>query len=479
MSGHQRAEQARWDIFAVVMFLLIWGLNNRDETFYSALKTKWAILRKALELQGRRLDATPVSAPALSQARLAAGSNPFDTLLKTGNKKHLENHDSLTRFKGYRLFATDGSSLNLHSNSDLESAFDRPHSTGKSKARPQASFTTLQLVDTGWIVDYRIGKCDDSELHQTMELAQSLVKGDLLLGDRLSFDTGWFSNLDAKDVKFLFRATSTRYKSFTKKSKELVKEIKKQGNVDCTVELKIKGSSSNTVKVRYVEVVREGQETLRFITNIPLVEFSLKEIETLYRLRWEIETEFRILKGQDHLPVILSRTEETVKQEIGARIIAHNTVRYIQAEACLEVISSTTTDTELDNIDNSTCNENKAEVQLVRLEKTQLGTDKKWFKKSEVWPTMPLRPVDLQFNDTVACISAYIVNTAIYPPLSPEKEWSALLREVAKAEIMVQDGRSFYRKGKQYSKGKRNKGNTKRQYKNRKKRDKETIARET
>jgi hypothetical protein len=472
--SHQRAEQARWDIFAVVMFLLIWGLSNRDETFYSALKTKWAILRKALELQGRSLDATPVSAPALSQARLAAGSNPFDTLLKTGNKKHLENHDSLTRFKGYRLFATDGSSLNLHSNTVLESGFDRPHSTGKSKALPQASFTTLQLVDTGWIVDFRVGKCDDSELHQTIDLAQSLVKGDLILGDRLSFDTKWFSDLDFKGVKFLFRSTSTRYKSFTKKSKELVKKQKEQGNVDCIVELKIKGSSSNTVKVRYVEVVRKGQETLRFITNVPLVEFNLKEIETLYRLRWEIETEFRIFKGQNHLPVILSRTEETVRQEIGARIIAHNTVRYVQAEACIEVTSSNTC-----NTDNSTCHDCKPEEQLVRLDTTQIGTNKKWFKKSEVWPTMPLRPVDLQFNETVACISAYIVNTAIYTPLSPEKEWSALLREIAKAEIMVQDGRSFYRKGKQYNKGKRNKGNTKRQRKNRKKRKEEVIARET
>ena len=177
------------------MFLLIWGLNSRDEAFYKALKTKWALLRKSLEPQGRKLGAKPVSAPALSQARSTAGDAPFYSLLKTGNTKHLEKHDSITRFKGYRLYAMDGSSLNLHSNDELEEAFDRPHSTGKNKALPQASFTTLQLVDTGWISDYRIGKCDDSELHQTIDLARSLIKGDLLLGDRLSFDTVWFATM--------------------------------------------------------------------------------------------------------------------------------------------------------------------------------------------------------------------------------------------------------------------------------------------
>lgn len=467
----------------MVMFLLLWSLNNRKETFYYSLKTKWPVLRKALELQGRKLKAKPVSNPALSQARQTAGSEPFNQLLKTGNKKHLENHDSLTRFKGYRLFATDGSSFNLHSNKELEDAFERPHSTGKRKALPQASFTSLQLVDTGWIVDYRLGKCDDSELHQTIDLTQSLVKGDLILGDRLSFDTKWFLDLDNRKVKFLFRATSNRYKSFTKQSKEMVKKMKGQGNVDCTVELKIKGSKSKTIKVRYLEVVRQGQETLRFITNVPLAEFSLTEIETLYRLRWEIETEFRIFKGQKHLPVILSRTEDTVRQEVAARVIAHNTVRYTQSEACLEVAPSLSCETEIETEDEglneSPDNSSESKPELIRLNTTDFETGAKWFKKSKVWPTMPLRPVDLQFNCTLAHISEYIINTAIFPPVSPEEEWTAMLQSIAKDEIMVQDGRSFYRKGKTYNKGKRNKGNTKRQYKNKKNREKSTGTGET
>ena len=171
------------------MFILLWSLKNRTEPFYSALKTKWSILRKALELQGSLLDSKSVCASAFTHARQVVGSTPFEDLLKIGNQKHLKKHDSLTRFKGYRLFATDGSSFNLYSNKELEMSFGRPNSTGKRNSSPQSSFTTLQLVDTGWIVGYCLGRYDDSELHQTKFLSQYLKKGDLLMGDRLSFDT--------------------------------------------------------------------------------------------------------------------------------------------------------------------------------------------------------------------------------------------------------------------------------------------------
>ena len=91
--------------------------------------------------------------------------------------------------------------------------------------------------------------------------------------------------MNKNEVKYLFRATSNRYKSFSKHSKKIIKAMEGQGNIDCIVDLKIKGKSLNTVKVRYIEIIREGQETLRFICNVSQAEFSLKEIETMYRLR--------------------------------------------------------------------------------------------------------------------------------------------------------------------------------------------------
>lgn len=454
-----------------MMFLLLWALKNREETFYSALNSKWPILRKAFESLGCQLPADPVCSSALSQARQKVGYKPFDDLLGIGNRTHLRKHDNLTRFKGYQLYVTDGSNLNLHSNKTLAEAFGRPNSTGVTKATPQASFTTLQLVNTGWIVGYCLGRYDASELSQTKILARSLGKGDLLLGDRLSFDTQWFYELVQKCVEFLFRATSSRYKSFSKESQQLIEAMRKKGDVDCVVDLKIKGNSKKLLKVRYIEIFREGQETLRFITSLFQNEFSMGEIETLYRLRWEVETEFRFFKGPDHLPVILSRTEETVRQEVAVRILAHNTVRHTQADACTNALDITITN-------KKSCNPSVPQIEKEEPQLIRIIADEKWQKKNSLWPTMPLRPVDLQFNNTLSLITGYIVNSSIYPPTDYDEAWKKLLDEIVKGNILVKDGRSYYRKGKQYHKSERNKGDRKAQ-RQRRKRRKEAANRET
>jgi hypothetical protein len=445
------------------MFMLYWSLKNRHIPFYDAIHIKWTILRKSLEELNCRIAEKPVCASALSQARQALGSEAMKKLLDIGTEKHLHRHDSVIRVKGYRLYAIDGSSLNLHSNGKLEAAFGRPVSTGEAKSAPQASFTALYLVNTGWIAGFRLGQHDASELEHTKELSRKLVSGDLLLGDRLSFDTDWFKGLSLRGVCFMFRASSNRYKSFTEESVRKIIVAREKGDVDCQVRLKIKGRKTETIGVRYIEKKRKGQETLRFITNLPVEEFPLGEVVVLYRLRWEIETGFRFFKGQNHLEVIISRTETTVKQEVYSRVLAQNTVRFTQASACMA-----------ENQKRTAANDASPGKVLIRK-----VVEDKWQAKSTVWPSFPLRPVDLQFNASVAIISAYVIDTAISPPEEPKARWKIMLSDMVKAEISVRDGRSFKRKGKKYNKGKRNKGNRKDQYKSRKRRLRESQSEET
>ncbi len=427
---------------------------NRNEPFYSALHTKWAILRKVMQGIGVEIRARPITDVALSQVRQKVGALPFENLLKHGYSKHIDSHDSLTMYKGYRLFAVDGSSLNLPSFKELGDVFGRPSSTPKCRTLPQASFTVLDLVNTGWIVDYKLEKYDASELSQTKELTKILGKGDLLLADRLYFDTAWYKDLCKREVKFLFRVSNNRHKSLTAQSRKSLELMRKEGNVDCLVQLKVKGKRSNSIQVRYLEIKREGMETLYFMTNLTKEEFSTDEIVTLYRMRWEIETEIRFLKGQDHLPVILSRKEVTVRQEMAARILAHNTVRYIQSKACLKMSKSTSEDTD-----------EPSNTQRKYIRKNT----KTWQKKSSLWP-IPRRPVDLRYNKSVSLILGYFLESLLFPSSPPDKRWDLLLHDIVNAEIMVKDGRSFPRKGRKFNKDKRQKGNLKAQELRRKKR---------
>jgi hypothetical protein len=416
---------------------------------------------------GKRIQKTPVSSVALSQIRQKVGSQPFDELLVSGTKKHLNRHSHIIRFKGYCLYAIDGSSLNLPSTRELERSFGRPSSNGKNQALPQASFTALIFINTGWTTNYILGDCNASELCQTKVLTSKLGPGDLLIADRLNFDTEWFRGLSGRRVKFLFKATKSRFKSFSAKSIKQIVEMRTQGNIDCIVDLKIKGKSDDLIQVRYLEIPRKGEETLCFVTNLAQDEFSLEEIVILYKLRWEVETGFRYFKGEDHKPVILSRKEVTVRQEVAARVIAYNTVRYTQSEACIKEENRT------HDADESGPESGRNDLTLTR----KISKDK-WTSKCSLWETMPLRPVDLQFISTTSLITSFLISEAIYP--TPDSSsWEGLLSDIAKEKIKAKDGRQFERKGRKYSKGKRQKGNRKAQNQRRKRRGKKTAPGET
>jgi hypothetical protein len=60
------------------------------------------------------------------------------------------------------------------------------------------------------------------------------------------------------------------------------------------------------------------------ITSLPRETFSIDDIKNLYALRWKIETSFRELKYSMGLTHLHARREDFVKQEIFARIIMYN-----------------------------------------------------------------------------------------------------------------------------------------------------------
>lgn len=336
----QRAAQARWSIIAIVFLLWRWAIENRRYTFEAVLPSSWPVLRRLMAQIETPISAKAVSAAAFAQARRRIGMGPLLSLYRAANATRERRLDEMCRYKGMRLWAVDGSWLNLPSRRELEKAFGRPSSTPQHRCTyPQALLVSLDLVRLGWIADYQLDRYDSSELELAISLTANLGEGDLLLADRLYFDSRWFLKLDGRHVRFLFRLSSIRMCCFTEESQQKIETMRKQpGLLDCAVELKVntdrKGRAKCLLPCRYVEIPRQGPETLRFITNLPADFMSADEIGQLYRLRWGVETDFRFFKGIDHLPVVLSRKENSVRQEILARVLAHNSVRYLQAEAC-------------------------------------------------------------------------------------------------------------------------------------------------
>ena len=446
-----------------MLVLWHWGLRNRAEPFSSIVDNLWPVLVKTMEGLGIDIRREAVSPAALCKGRQDIGIAPFEFLHAIATEKHLRDHRGLALHKGYRLWAVDGSCLNLPSNKNLDAAFGRPSTTGRRKALPQASFVALELVNTGWIADFVLARWDVGELSQSKAIAARLGKGDLLLADRLYFDPAWFAELCQRQVKFLFRLNCNRHKSLTPESQLKVKELRLKGDVDCRVDLRVKTPSGNYEQLknlRYIEFHRESADTLYLITNLDESEASLQELVALYKIRWEIETNFRFFKGQDHLPSVRSKKEDTVRQEVAVHVLAHNSVRFIQAEACMA-----------DNARTCAAPKGIAETMptpsptSARQRDVPPVTGKNhsaaWVAKHFSYDG-PLRPVDLQFNRTVNAVIGFAIEVLMFPEASSDA-WSVLLKKLAALKIFAKPGRAYPRSGRKFNKGTRKKGNVKAQ----------------
>jgi len=393
--------------------------------------------------------ARAVSPEALIQARISLGTAPFETLFARANRRVAGDLDPLRRYKGLRLSAVDGSHLNLPSRKELEEEFGRPRSSGGRRSLPQALLVTLDWIQLGWFYDWKLARYDAAELALARDLCAQLGCGDLLLADRLYFDPHWFAELDRRGVKFLFRATMDRWLSLTKPSRQRVERQRRshQGQVDLRCDLHVRdpltGRRIATLPVRYLELPQADRDTLRFFTNLDATFLPAAEAARLYFQRWGIETEYRLFKGPDHLPVVLSRKPHTVRQEILLRLLAHNAVRHVQALACLR---------------------------MRRLEPsgavpaTADQTPAGHWRKRHLVQGRPILPVDLQTGQTAAIILGHIeqlASAARHHDCRPSLD--SLLTEVARHRIYAKPDRSYPRRGRKYQKGRPNKGNRKAQ----------------
>jgi hypothetical protein len=335
---------ARWPPEAVLLFLLNWAMDNRQHTFERYLPEAWPSVRALVGNWSLPMSPTAVTPAALCQVRQRVGTEPLKALYHKANQRLSGRFDDLCRFDGLRLWAVDGSWINLPAESRLVEEFGRPSGTDQGKLPlPQALLVCLELVNMGWMVNFDLKACNDSELISAIELTKNLGSGDLLLGDRLFFDTRWISDLRERGVELLLRLTSVRWKSFCDQSRETIEALRRSNtDIDCPVLLKVdtdhKGRPrGGLVPLRYLERLPRypGQETMRLLTSLPADRLPGERAVRLYGERWGIETQLRFIKGEDHLPVVLSRKPETVRQEVLLRLLAHNWVRSVQAEACL------------------------------------------------------------------------------------------------------------------------------------------------
>lgn len=300
------------------------------------------------------------SRSALIQQRLKIKPEAFAQLFKLtcniGKRNNL--------YKGYRLFAVDGSDLQIPLNRNDSSTYF----SGTNGQKPYNLMHLNAMYDlvSCTYEDVRLqGRWDWNEADAAISMLNaSSVFNAILIADRGYESYNLMAHAKEKGWKFLIRIKDASKNgiasrltlpntpefdeyielNITRKNSKRIKELAKQypnrykytppnSRLDFLPEhSKYKDEAvfyHLPFRILRISIGEDKFETIA--TNLDAEEFPLSEIKKLYEMRWGIETSFRTLKYNVGLIYFHSKKKELILQEIYARLAMFNIVSAISS----------------------------------------------------------------------------------------------------------------------------------------------------
>ena len=306
-----------------------------------------------------------VSASAFVQQRSKILPEAFETLFRLFVEETAGSH----LYNGYRLFAVDGSDIQIPANpQDTESYF--PGSNGQhpyNLLHLNAMYDLLQRTYVDAIIQKR-HRYDECRSLVDMVDRSSVKQPVIIIADRgyESYNVlahiqekGWYFVIRVKDsssnglaagldLPFTETFDFPIHMSLTRKQTNEVKQLCKQRNNYKYVPHShpfdyLPQKCKNHLPAVFYQlpfrvlrfpITENSFETL--VTNLPAETFSPAELKKLYALRWGIETSFRELKYTVGLLHFHAKKTEHILQEIFARLTMYNFSELITSHVIIQ-----------------------------------------------------------------------------------------------------------------------------------------------
>jgi hypothetical protein len=189
--------------------------------------------------------------------------------------------------EGWIVMGVDGTRVECPRTAANEAAFG---CAGRDKTTPQLSLTTVLHVGTGLVWDWRRGGGKESERNHLREMIGTLPAGALLLADAGFTGYDLLRELLASGRSFIIRAGGN-VRLLTKLG-FAVREC--DGGI---VYLWPKTHRNSEPLMLRLVTVRDGRTPVCLLTNVlKESELSDKQVATMYRRRWGLETFYRSFK---------------------------------------------------------------------------------------------------------------------------------------------------------------------------------------
>lgn len=268
----------------------------------------------------------PVAAASFCEARHKITPDLLRHILHEIASTSLETSFKSQRWHGKRVYAVDGTKINLQRSPDLEAAFGVPD----SGYCPQVLVSVMLDVCARAPVDVEVSPFASSEREHLFNMLPSLGPGDILVLDRGFPSHEVFQALVQEGVDFLIRVPATH-------TFEVIDELRESDGDDYLFYVDPPAGSPpewTRLTLRAVRLRNPDGEESFFLTTLRRSRFSRAQIRELYHLRWEAEEFFKLLKG----PYIgqgqfRSKTPSGVKQEIHALVLYLAIARVLMATA--------------------------------------------------------------------------------------------------------------------------------------------------
>lgn len=253
-------------------------------------------------------------------------------------------------YEGYRLYAVDGTDVNIAKNPDTDSYVENGQNEGYNQLHINALYDLLNKTYVDAIIQPR-PKMYEVKATIDMIKRNSLSDKTILIADRGYGSMNLMEHIHrTENLEYLIRVKN-----------DYIKEIKvlPMKELDTTITIELRTTQTNEDKLLYeqgkakwiIGPSKFGKEkkgitwdfespftmTLRvvrfkitentyetIVTSLNRFAFPVSKIKELYHLRWGIETSFRELKYAIGLVNFHAKKEDFIKQEIFARLIMYN-----------------------------------------------------------------------------------------------------------------------------------------------------------
>jgi hypothetical protein len=268
----------------------------------------------------------PVSAASFCEARHKIEPELVRHMLQRVAATLPERTSNSTLWHGRRVFAVDGTKINLQRSPDLEAAFGIPD----GGYCPQVLLSTLLDVCARLPVDAVVSPYASCERQDLLRLLPGLERGNVLVLDRGYPSHEVLQALVRNGIDFLIRVPSSSTFS-------AIDDLSRSKGDDYLYYIDPPEGSPPEWERLVVRAVRlrgpDGKASF-FLTSLRRTEFSRAQLRELYHMRWEAEEFYKLMKG----PYIgqgqfRSRTPSGIRQEVHALVLFLAIARLLMATA--------------------------------------------------------------------------------------------------------------------------------------------------